>query len=649
MSGSGGSKHWHTAQEIADLALPGLPRSKRKVNELATEQGWAFREGSSGEALARRREGRGGGFEYHWAVLPPAAKTEMVRRGLIVTVAEVKARTHSRLWTWYDAQSAKVKADAVARLRAVDAIEAHEAAGFTTTAAIAAVAADLNVSTGTLWNWRGLVEGVEREDRLPRIAPRRVGGGKQADIHPDAWQALISDYLRPEKPTFKSCYRRLEGSAAKNGWGAIPHVKTLQRRLETEVDRRVIMARREGADAVRRMLPPQTRSVAALHALQCVNVDGHKWDVFVTDGEKIFRPVMVAIQDVYSRKMLAWRIGETESAVQTRLAFADLFRNWGIPLEAYLDNGRAFASKWITGGALTRFRFKVREEDQLGLLTSLGIKTHWTLPYRGQSKPIERGFRDLCDDGAKHPAFAGAYVGNKPDAKPENYGSRAVPLADFIAIANQVIAEHNARTGRNTEMARGQSFDQAFAESYATAPIGKAAPEQMRLALLSAERVRIDRRTSVIRFCDNTYWTSELTAWSGQQVIIRFDPDDLHAPLHVYDLESRFLVTAPVFEAVGFQDAEAAQARARLERGWKKAVRAETDALRLLTAAQVAALQPTPQPEAPAPEAGVIRPVRFAGVSVGAAALKARPEPDTSPENRSDRFTAAVTRLRLAE
>jgi hypothetical protein len=29
-----------------------------------------------------------------------------------------------------------------------------------------------------------------------------------------------------------------------------------------------------------------------------------------------------------------------------------------------LDNGRAFASKWITGGANTRFRFKVREEDQ---------------------------------------------------------------------------------------------------------------------------------------------------------------------------------------------------------------------------------------------------------------------------------------------
>ena len=37
-----------------------------------------------------------------------------------------------------------------------------------------------------------------------------------------------------------------------------------------------------------------------------------------------------------------------------------------------------------------------------GLLTSLGIKIHWALPFRGSSKPIERSFRDLCDTVAKH-------------------------------------------------------------------------------------------------------------------------------------------------------------------------------------------------------------------------------------------------------
>jgi hypothetical protein len=166
--------------------------------------------------------------------------------------------------------------------------------------------------------------------------------------------------------------------------------------------------------------------------MQVVNVDGHKFDVFVqSEDGHIDRPVMVGIQDVYSRKLLAHRIGETENTILTRMVFADLFRDYGIPPHALLDNGRAFASKALTGGAKTRFRFKIKDTDQLGVLPSLGVNVRWTLPYRGSSKPIERAWRDLCEDIAKHPAVAGAYTGNKPDAKPENYRDRAIPIAEF--------------------------------------------------------------------------------------------------------------------------------------------------------------------------------------------------------------------------
>ena len=77
--------------------------------------------------------------------------------------------------------------------------------------------------------------------------------------------------------------------------------------------------------ALRKLLPPQKRSVADLHAMELVNIDGLNWDVFVRfpDG-RIARPMMIAIQDVFSRKFLSWRIGESESAIETRLCFADL-------------------------------------------------------------------------------------------------------------------------------------------------------------------------------------------------------------------------------------------------------------------------------------------------------------------------------------
>ncbi|RYS32216.1 hypothetical protein DLS39_13645, partial [Staphylococcus pseudintermedius] len=148
-----------------------------------------------------------------------------------------------------------------------------------------------------------------------------------------------------------------------------------------------------------------------LHAMELLNIDGHKFDVFVKwDDGRISRPMGVAIQDVYSRKMLAVRIGESENKDLTRLAFGDVFRDYGIPKACLMDNGRAFASKAMTGGAKPRFRFKIKDEDPAGLLTSLGIQIHWATPYRGQSKPIERAFRDFCDRVAKHPKFHGAYT-----------------------------------------------------------------------------------------------------------------------------------------------------------------------------------------------------------------------------------------------
>lgn len=161
-----------------------------------------------------------------------------------------------------------------------------------------------------------------------------------------------------------------------------------------------------------------------------MNADGHTLDVWVQwpDGE-VLRPVVTVIADLYSNAILAYRVDKSESAAAVRLAFYDLFRDWGIPDFALLDNGRAFASKQMTGGQKTRFRFKVSPDETDGVLTALGVKVHWATPYSGQSKPIERSFRDLCDRVAKHPRLAGAYSGNSPMAKPDY--ARGVQPVDF--------------------------------------------------------------------------------------------------------------------------------------------------------------------------------------------------------------------------
>ncbi|WP_176473623.1 transposase domain-containing protein [Sphingopyxis sp. GW247-27LB] len=645
-------KLWFTAAELAELQLAGLPKRKREINRLAAVENWAVAVSDAGAPLARRHSGRGGGFTYHASLLPAAARADLVQKGLTGGQAAVEAgncNDASNLWHWLGRQPESVRAEAQRRTSILACVDMFEAAGMTRSAAIAAVAEAENISTGTLWNWLRLVSGVAVSERLPLLAPRRAGGGIEAEVDPTLWQELLSDYLRLSGPSWSTCYERIAAKAKAQGI-ALPHSRTLWRKFKKEVPEQVATLRRKGEEALRGMLPAQIRSVAELQAMDLVNIDGHRCDVFVRmpDG-RIIRPTMIAIQDVYSRKFLSWRFAETEDMVTARLVFADLFAKWGIPKGLLTDNGRAFASKWLTGGAKTRFRFKVRDEDPTGLLVALGITIHWAKPYRGQSKPIERGFRDLCDAIAKHPAFEGAYTGNRPDAKPENYGSKAVDFETFQQVWNAGMDAHNRKLGRRSEMAGGRlSFDQVFEESYARAAIGKATDEQLRMALLAADQVRTDRKTGGINLAGNRYWAPELSEIAGQLVTVRFDPEQLHAPIHVYDRAGRFLVTAPLWEATGFLDMAAAKKRQRLERNWKKSAKAATEALDLLSADELVARLPDYDGEEAVPKPGAARMVRHRGNTV--AQLKAvsqaaeRPLSTPQAEATIDRFARAAER-----
>lgn len=634
---------WFSAAELADLALPGLPANKRMINRRARDERWATRIGPDDALLMRARNARGGGYEFHMALLPSEAQIELARRG-IAPMPEQHIGVQQTDWQWYEAQSRKTKKEAERRAKIVAEIELLVRSGSTKSAAIASAATTHKAGKATLWNWLGMIEGIDPANRLPALAPRRKGGGSVSEIDFSLWQIFCSDYLRLSAPTLTSAYARTAVIAEQKGL-SMPSERTFRRRLERELSPQIIRLKREGEESLRRSIPAQRRTISHLHAMHTVNIDGHKFDVFVRNEDgQIVRPIMVAIQDIYSRKILAWRIGGEESAVQTRLVFADMFREFGIPKECVLDNGRAFASKWITGGAKSRFRFKIKEEEPTGLLTGLGIEIHWALPYRGQSKPIERAFRDLCDTIAKHPAMEGAYTGNSPAAKPENYGSRAVPWDEFCELVNQGIAAHNARGNRRTEAARGRSFDIAFEESYAAAPIGKASPEQMRMALLAAEQKLVNRQTGEITLHGNRYWSEEMDSLHGEKVTVRFDPDNLHSEIHIYGNDGRYIGDAPIIRDTGFDDVASAKAAAKRWANYRKSMRAAADAEDLLAAEQLAAMQPS-RAKPPAPQPSVIRPVRHRGNAV-----LARQETVPAEEPREalgDRMSRGMSKLRL--
>ena len=633
---------WYSSDELAALALPGLPRTRRNVDLLAEREGWRAPEGEHPTNPAgwwRRRAGRGGGVEYSSAALPQKARAALALREAKSGDAPVSAEAAA--WRHYEAARQRLKDEAKRRLEALDAVAALEATGVQRDVALARIAHDLNVSLRTLYNWAALTLGRPRAHWLALLTPAYRGReARTAECPEDLWASLKADYLRLSQPSFASCYRRLE-FAAKRAGVTLPAARTLERRLLAETPAEVLVRAREGEEALKRLYPAQRRDRSIFHALEAVNTDGHTFDVFVkTEEGRIIRPVLVPMHDLYSGKIVSWRLAESENRVAFMLAFGDMVEAWGVPDRIWIDNTRAAANKWVTGGLPNRYRFKVREDEPVGLLVTMGVDVHWTRPGSGQSKPIERAFRDLCDDIAKHPLCEGAYTGNSPMAKPENYGARAVAWAEFERLVGQQIAAWNARRGRDTKACGGElSFDEAFAASYAQSPIRKASAEQRRLWLLAVEALTVRDGDATLHLLGNRYWADFLVGLRGQRVTARFDPANLHAPLHVYAQDGRYLGQADCIADTGFADADAARTHNRARRDWLKAVKAQADAEKRMGAQDRSPsflddIAPPP-PAATAPS--IIRPV------FGSLALKSEPAPDA--ERTLDAFERGVVAL----
>lgn len=584
-------KEWFTAAQLATFALPGLPPAEGSLDNFIR------RARRANPNLARQVKGKTKPvWEYHIDLLPQSARTRLL---VVHSVpanddrdAEVEKKT--ALWARFEALSADVKAECEKRLEIltfIDELLAVGAAADMTSAVLIAVRR-YGVSRASIYNWRAQLHHLPRADWLPALAPSSTASKQPSACSQEAWEFLTADYLRPERPSFSACYRRMVKVAKKNKWTPVPSERALRRRLDAEVPAEVQTLARDGKEKAKTLYPAQRRSRAFLHAMQVVNMDGHKLDVFVKVpwSETPVRMFLLGIQDLYSGKILSWRLSDSENKETVRLVIGDMVENFGIPEAIVLDNGRAFASHWISGGTANRYRFKVKDEDPRGLLTTLGVEVHWTNPFSGQSKPIERAWRDLAENISKHPFCAGAYTGNTTANKPENYGSRAIPLSDFHMHVSEQVAEHNAQAGRRAANCAGRSFDDTFAASIETAIVSQPTAAQKSLWLLASEVIRTQKGNGEIHYQGNRYWNSALTQHAGKKITIRFDPDDLHGSIKVYDLNNSLICDAECIADTGFFDQDAARNHARARRDYLKGLKATADAQRKLSAKQLGEL-----------------------------------------------------------
>ena len=563
-------------------------------------------------------------------------------------VARIKAQ-----WSEYRAAADWRRRTAEQRMAVLMDIAREKRAQGSLNKAMDTVAAQLRAagqrgaSASTLKEWRRMVKGVPRAHWLPFLLPQDREARPRLTIHAAAFDAFKRDYLRLEKPAAEACYRRLQRKADSNpAWGDLPSLDTIMRRLEEEVPAAQIALRREGVEAAARLGPKIERDRSGMYAMQAVNADGHVFDVAVKypDGS-IGRPVILGWQDMYSGKILSYRIGKTETSDLVRLSYCDMVRKYGVPEDAYLDNGRAFASKKNTGGVPTRYRYKVKPEEPQGVITRMGTLVHWVTPYRGQAKPIERAWRDIAGDVSRRPEFEGAYLGNSPTAKPESYGSRAVAWEDFLRVVADGVAEFNARQGRRSGVCNGRSLDDTFSESYAASSIKKASAAQLSMMLLAADMVTVDRGTATVTLAGNRYWSEALTNYLGKRIELRFDPEDLRAGVHAFAPDGRYIGEVPCVAAIGYRNSDQLRAARKAQAAWIKAQKALSKAEKAREAAhRIEDVLPIAEPEPPA--AGVVK-LHIPKRRAAAGTLPADPH-DAGP-SRSDVMFMDVMRKRAQE
>lgn len=460
-----------------------------------------------------------------------------------------------------------IQAQARRKLRAVQLFRSFDGSDVPMLQRYAVAAQDAGESVSTIRRWVGACAGHDPGDWLIVLAPNYKGGQLRAEISPDAYEYIKQEYFKLTQPALRPIYRRAGRLAPEKGW-RLSSYGTVKRRIQGEPHSYYVLMR-EGREALEKLYPAMERdfSTLKLHELWCA--DGRKADVFVRweDGE-IGRPIVVAWIDLRSRVCLGYVIGRTESADLIRLAFKDAAeKSHALPEAALIDNGRGFASKLLTGGAPNRFRFKVREEDVPGILTLMGIKIHWTTPYLARAKPIEPWWRNLAEMDKR---FPGAYCGNKPDAKPEDFDRKnAVPIEHFRKILAETLSEYHNRPHRGSAM-DASSPRAVYEDLLQNTVVRQPTREQLRLCLLAAEKVRLDAEDHSVRIVGNRYWTEKLATLPREvEYCVRFNPENAAEPVSVYRGDT-LICAAPLRERTGFRDQQAMKNHARAKRRFVK-------------------------------------------------------------------------------
>jgi putative transposase len=399
------------------------------------------------------------------------------------------------------------------------------------------------VSAPTVERWAAVVR--ETGDALD-LKDRR-GGSRASSVTPDQQKILLSLYLHPNAPLLSEVIRRARRLMCAAGIPAPQSDDTFYRWLKkwTSENGAEATILREGSKAYNdKFAFYLTRDYSEIGAGEVLVADGHvcNFEILNPWTGKPKRMELVLWTDYKSESPLGWELMPTENTRAIASAFRRaLLRTGRIPRVAYLDNGRAFGAKFFKGEDLS---------TQNGLYERLGMKVINAWPYHGQSKPIERFFRDFAEFERSVSSYTGTSIERKPPRlnRGETLHRRVYEKATqgyiptMIEAHRAIAAWFDSWMDRTHEDGRlkGQTSRQVFDAELAASSLPVIDRAALDYLMLEAEIRTIHR--DGIHLAGRRYFHPELHG-RRHNVTVRYDLSD-PAAIKVYDPDGKFLCEA---------------------------------------------------------------------------------------------------------
>jgi len=566
-------KGWFSASDLAALCLPGLPASREGLYLMARREGWDTRVAATGEPLARRRSGKGGGVEYHVSILPAPARIALSARATKIDSLAPQSTPRPMVAGPHPDTPARIlRRDA--RLVLVSMADQH----FRDNRSLGKLAADCDFverfrrSELTVPAWVG--------DQLGKVSVRSIArwrkardsgnihavggeGRKSRSVLEEAEEGDVATYIAALliKNQFLSAVQLKDlveerfGRMLRMGTDEmpLPHERSFQRFITsfksrnaaaltaaTNPDRYKSHMRFAGSDAY--------AAITRLNELW--EIDASPADVLLLDG----RHSIYVLVDVYSRRLIT----HVSKTARTDAALALLRKAiiaWGVPDMLRTDNGSDFTSH--------AFKRAVH---------SLAIVHDVTAPFSPEQKGIvERAIKTLQHKWISLlPGFIGHNVADRKQIEERKAFAQRLGEDDSSAFRVELSL---AAFQRDLDRWASEIYAHATHAGIGTTPFLRAQSALGAIRTISNHRaldlllspIQGGWRTvtkSGIRLDDAHYISSALQA--GTRVFCRQDPEDM-GRLFVFDDEHGAFICEAVCPARAGVDPREAVARVRIE------------------------------------------------------------------------------------